>query len=947
MIQILSMKYTRYTSVFFLIGFLALAQPTTGTAWLKSVSDHDQLIQDSWVKNLPFENIGPAIMSGRVVALAVNPKQPTEFYVAYASGGIWHTKDNGISFSPIMENAPTQNIGEMAMHWPSRTLWVGTGENNASRSSYAGIGILRTQDNGATWTHHGLADSHHIGKILINPENPDHLVVGVTGHLYTPNKERGIYITNDAGSTWQQSLFINEQTGIIDLAQVPNDFSTLYAAAWEKDRKAWNFSGSGTHSGIYKSEDAGQSWRKINTPSSGFPTGQGVGRIGIAVYDHQTIYAIHDSQFRREKEKPKASDNLTKEAFKKMSTSEFLSLPNKQINTYLKRNGFHEKYRAENLKNQVRAGEIKPIDLATYLENANAQLFDTPVIGAEVYKSEDGGKSWIKTHTDYLDGVYYSYGYYFGHIHVAPFNADKIYIYGVPFLSSEDGGKSFKSLSKPNVHSDHHALWINPNQPGHLINGNDGGVNITYTDGEYWSKNNTPQVGQFYAINVDNQTPYNVYGGLQDNGVWKGPHNAVENREWHASGRYPWARILGGDGMQVAIDQRDANTVYTGFQFGNYYRLDLKKGTRDAIQPKHELGEAPLRFNWQTPIALSHHNQDILYLGSNKLHRSFNQGRDWTPISPDLTQGGRKGNVAFGTITTFSESPFQFGLIYTGSDDGQIYATPNGGVDWQLLSANLPADLWVSRVVASQHKKDRVYAALNGYRNDDFNPYLYVSHDKGLHWEPIAGNLPAAPVNVIIEDTVNKEILYVGTDRGVYVSFDHGQFWQAFAEGLNTVAVHDLVIQKDAQDLLVGTHGRSIYKANIKPLQSWSSKEDLQLFAPKSKKHSKYWGTRRSSWNSWRQPCYDFTVFSKSVADYTLAVTTSKGKKVYTSKGSLDKGFVSLTYPLTYDRALLPKARKKNPLKAAEDGNYYLTPGDYILEISTTNAIQKHRFSIE
>lgn len=923
------------------------AQPTPASAWFQSVSDQEQLVNESLVKNVPFQNIGPSIMSGRVVALAVNPNQPTEFYVAYASGGVWHTLDNGISFTAIMDNAPTQNVGEIAMHWPSRTLWVGTGENNASRSSYAGIGMLRTMDNGATWTHHGLADSHHIGKILIHPDNPNHLVVGVTGHLYTPNLQRGVFVTEDGGTTWEQTLFINDQTGIIDMAQVPNDFSTLYATAWEKDRKAWNFTGNGSHSGIYKSEDAGQSWRKISTGSNGFPTGEGVGRIGITIFDDQILYAIHDSQFRREKEVPKKSDELTKEAFKKMAVDDFLALPNKKINNYLKRNGFHEKYRAENLKNQVRTGAVKPIDLATYLEDANAQLFDTPVVGAEVYKSTDGGQTWFKTHEDYLNGVYYSYGYYFGHIHVAPFNSNKIYIYGVPFLGSNDGGKTFQSLSKPNVHSDHHALWINPNQPGHLINGNDGGVNITYTDGAHWSKNNSPQVGQFYAINVDYETPYHVYGGLQDNGVWKGPHNASENRQWQASGSYPWKRILGGDGMQVAIDRRNSDIVYTGFQFGNYYRLDLKKGGREALQPKHELGESPLRFNWQTPIALSVHNQDILYIGSNKLHRSFNQGRDWEALSPDLTQGGKKGNVAYGTLTTLSESPFQFGLLYTGSDDGQIYRTPNGGVDWELLSTNLPSDLWVSRVVASQHRKSRVYATLNGYRKDDFKPYVYVSDDSGKQWQSLAGNLPAAAVNVLIEDAVKEDILYLGTDRGVYVSFDRGNRWHAFAEGLPSVAVHDLVIQTEANDLLVGTHGRSIYRADLAPLHAWDNKAPLQIFAPDTKKHSKAWGTRRYPWSKWQQPNYDFMVFSAQETDYTLTVKSLKGEKLYAIKGRLEKGFSSHSYPLTKAVVKSTFGRKQKESERAADGNIYLQPGDYLLEITTPTHLQKHAFTLQ
>ena len=929
-------------------SFLVRAQPTSGEAILAATVEHEKMQSASSVKNIPFENIGPSIMSGRVVALAVNPELPTEFYVAYASGGVWHTQDNGISFVSITDNAPTQNIGEIAMHWPSRTLWVGTGENNSSRSSYAGIGMLRTTDNGATWTQHGLNSSHHIGKILIDPNNPNHLVVGVTGHLYTPNTERGVYVTSDAGATWEQTLYINDETGIIDMVSLTADFNVVFAAAWQKDRKAWNFSGSGSHSGIYKSTDGGQTWRLMSTPESGFPTGDGVGRIGLAVYDANTIYAIHDSQFRREKEAEKESQDLTKSDFKTMSRNAFLALPNKEINTYLKQNGFHEKYRAENLKNQVRNGQISPVDLATYLEDANSLLFDTPVVGAEVYKSTDGGANWQKTHEGYLDGVYYSYGYYFGHIHVAPFDADKIYIYGVPLLTSNDGGKSFEYLSKRNVHSDHHALWINPKQPGHLINGNDGGVNITYTDGEHWSKNNTPQVGQFYAINIDHEEPYNVYGGLQDNGVWKGPHNAKEDRSWQASGQYPWKEIMGGDGMQVAIDDRNSNIVYTGYQFGNYYRLDLASDSYEPVQPKHELGEAPLRFNWQTPIGLSSHNQDILYLGSNKLHRSFNQGNDWEAISPDLTKGGKKGNVAFGTLTTFSESPFQFGMLYTGSDDGQIQGTQNGGARWELLSNKLPQNLWVSRVVASSHKKNRVYATLNGYRNDDFTPYVYVSENAGESWKAIAANLPAAPVNVIVEDPVKENILFVGTDRGVYVSFDQGVSWEAFEKGLTTVAVHDLKIQPKAKHLLVGTHGRSIYKASIAALQERDPKQTLQLFVPEKMKHSKKWGSRKASWSEWNHPNFEFQLFTAAATPYVLTIKSNDGISVYQSQGSLERGFSSLSYSLTYGKKnMRPSRKKKKTMKPAEDGNYYLQPGTYTLEIKTDQGMQKRSFTLE
>ena len=357
----------------------------------------------------------------------------------------------------------------------------------------------------------------------------------------------------------------------------------------------------------------------------------------------------------------------------------------------------------------IRKGKIKPIDVAHYLEDANSMLFDTPVIGAEVYKTVDGGKTWSKTHTDYLDDIYYSYGYYFGQIQIDKNNQNHIYISGVPILKSKDGGKSFTSIQKSNVHADHHALWINPSLKGHLINGNDGGLNISYDDGENWIKCNQPAVGQFYTVNIDNAKPYNVYGGLQDNGVWMGTSSYSASDSWHQSGQYPYKSIMGGDGMHVQIDNRNNQLVYTGFQFGNYYRIDLKKDKQKYIQPKHELGDSPLRFNWQTPILLSSFNQDILYFGSNKLHRSMNKGDDFETISNDLTQGGKKGNVAYGTLTSISESPFQFGLIYVGSDDGLVHVTKSGGENWTKISDSFPKDLWVSRVIASQHQKERVY----------------------------------------------------------------------------------------------------------------------------------------------------------------------------------------------------------------------------------------------
>ncbi|RLD26790.1 MAG: glycosyl hydrolase, partial [Bacteroidetes bacterium] len=762
--------------VFSFIAFLSFSQqPATLAVQVEQgLNQKAQLTNNSMVKNLPFKSVGPTIMSGRVVDFAVNPSNPIEFYVGYASGGVWHTKNNGTSFSPILDNSPTQNVGSLAVDWNAGTIWVGTGEVNSSRSSYSGIGVLKSTDGGETWQNMGLKDSHHISKIIINPNDPNEVLVSAVGHLYSKNEERGVFKTIDGGKTWNRTLFVNDQTGIIEMDRHPNNFNIIYASSWDKDRKAWNFRGSGVGSAIYKSTDAGNTWRNISVEGSGFPTGEGTGRIGLAVVDENTVYAIHYRQYQRKDDDKDSEDDdtLSKNDFKSMSKETFLALDNKKLDNYLSNNGFQKKYRAENVKQMVRSGSVDPVDLAIYLEDANTLLFDTPVIGAEVYKSINGGKTWKKTHEGHLDGVYYSYGYYFGKIHVEPKDPDGIYIYGVPILKSEDGGKTFTSLSAPNVHADHHALWINPEMPGHLINGNDGGVNISYDDGENWIKCNTPAVGQFYAINVDNQTPYNIYGGLQDNGVWMGSHTNTENVRWHQSGQYPFESIMGGDGMHIQIDDRNNNIVYTGFQFGNYFRLNRGTGDQTYIQPKHELGENPYRYNWQTPILLSSHNQDILYMGGNKLMRSMNQGDKWDAISFDLTQGGKTGNVAYGTLTSISESPFEFGLIYTGSDDGLVYVTRNAGSDWKRLSNAFPKDLWVSRVIASSHKKSRVYVTLNGYRWDDFTPYVYVSEDFGATWKSISSNLPTSPVNVIKEDPANMNVLYLGTDNGAYVSMD-------------------------------------------------------------------------------------------------------------------------------------------------------------------------------
>ena len=807
-------------------------KPTPAADRMKMTEQRQALENKSVLNSIKFRNIGPSVMSGRVVDVDANPADATEFYVAYASGGLWYTQNNGQSFVPVFDSTDIISIGDIAVNWKSGTIWVGTGEVNSSRSSYAGIGVYKSKDKGKTWQYLGLPDSHHIGKIQLHPTDDNTAWVAVLGHLYSPNKERGVYKTTDGGKTWKQTLFIDEQTGVVDLDINPKDPSEVYAAAWYRTRSPWNFEESGKTSGIYKSRDGGNTWTLVSKTGAGFPVGQGVGRIGLAVYpkNPQIVYAIVDNNNHRPASERKTDTvAYVLRDFEKLTKEQFMQLDPVRLDTFLRRNRMYPRYTAQMVMERVSNGNLKPTAIWEYLYDANTALFNTPIIGAEVYRSEDGGLSWKKTNTKDLT-LYNTYGYYFGKIFVSPVNDQKLVITGFDIEMSTDGGKTFTRIDKENVHADHHVAWIDPERDRHIIIGNDGGCNITYDNGQHWSKANMPAVGQFYSVTVDNARPYNVYGGLQDNGVWTGPSTNRESADWHDSGNYPYKMLLGGDGMQVQVDTRDNTTVYAGSQFGAYSRLN-KMNPREGskrITPLHALGEKPYRFNWQTPVLISRHNQDVIYFGGNKLFRSFNKADTMVAISNDLTEGGRPGDVPFGTITTIAESPLRFGLLYVGTDDGNIQLSKDGGYSWTKISGApakkgstaLPQGLWVSRLTPSAFREGRLYAALNGYRNDDFNAYLYVSEDNGATWNAIGKDLPAEPVNVVKEDPKNEQIIYVGTDGGLYVSFDRGQSFMMWNGGLpKSIPVHDIAIQERENELVLATHGRSLYVARLEDVQ--------------------------------------------------------------------------------------------------------------------------------
>jgi photosystem II stability/assembly factor-like uncharacterized protein len=905
-------------SFIFLLSIDAYCQNADIEAAVKSRSDQ---LANSLLSNYPVRNVGPVEQGGRISDIEVVPGNPKHYYVGYASGGIFYTKNNGITFDPIFENQGFLGIGDFALA-PSnpQIIYVGTGEKNSSRSSYAGSGIYRSNDGGKTWSHLGLSNTQHIGRIIVHPTNPETVWVASLGALYTNNVDRGIYKSTDGGKTWHKTLFVNDSTGAIDLVLHPQNPNQLLASTWERSRKAWDFKEGGPGSSIYRSEDGGNTWVKS---AAGFPEGNGVGRIGleISASNPDIVYALLDNQEETREEVVRPSDgSLQIQDFISMTRDQFLALDDKKLDAFIRSSGYPQKYNARVVKREVRSGKYEPKALAEYFGDANAALFNTNVKGAEVYRSDDGGKTWSKANSYALDGVYFTYGYYFGEVRVDPKDSDKIYIFGVPLLKSLDGGKTYHRLdTMGRVHVDHQALWINPDDPEHLLLGNDGGLYQSYDEGASWLHINNVSVGQFYSISVDMEKPYNVYGGLQDNGVRKGSSTSIPNRT------ESWDGIFGGDGMFVYADPRNSNTVYAGSQFGFYMRLNLEPDGRPSrITPRHDIGEPPLRYNWRTPIMISPHNADVIYMAAQKVYRSMNQGDDWESISGDLTKNLPNGNVPYSTITSMSESKFKFGLVYIGTDDGNIQVTKNGGGSWELINNGLPVRKWVSGVFASPHDEGTVFAALNGYREDDFKTYVYMSADYGKTWTSVKGNLPESVANVIIQDPVQPELLYTGLDIGSYVSFDKGKTWSLLS-GIPNAPSYDMVVHPRDYELVVGTHGRSVYVADAKPLQAVAEKGEstpVIAFEMESMRYFGRWGERRNEYTEPFTPSTSIMYYVGIPAnEITVTIKTEKGEVLREMKASGKKGFQKLSWDLKkteYDK----KGKATGNLSYIERGKY-------------------------
>ena len=857
---------------------------------------------------LRFRNVGPEVQGGRIVDLDAPRERPGTLFVAFASGGLWRTDNRGGSWTPLFDHESSMTLGAIAVGDASgEVLWAGTGEANSSRTTYAGTGVFKSTDGGKTWRNTGLADAHHVGKLLVDASNPDVVFAAAMGPLYTDGGERGLYRSTDGGKSWAKVLGGTGRTGAIDVVQDPKDPKLLWAALWERDRKPWNFLESGPGSGIFRSRDGGATWTRL---AGGFPQGDVVGRIGLAVTPARpgAVWAVVDNQSRRKGERDEETPpgELTPRRLKALTPVQFAKVEAAAVERFLRANDFPKELKAKALQKDVASGKVKLSDVVAYVDDADRQMVEVDIVGKEVWRTDDAGDTWTKANDVSLEKVAYSYGYYFGKIWVSPVDARKVYLAGVPLVASEDGGKTWRGLDRPGVHGDHHALLFAPGDPRQVALGNDGGLNLSWDGGETWTKVNNLPVGQVTTVAVDSAEPFNVVVGLQDNGVMRGPSTYVSGK----SAREAWKSIHGGDGSWIEIDPKDPNVVYTASQFGHATRLNLKTGERTRFRPRHSLGEPPLRYNWVTPFLLSPHSRNVLWFGTQKLWRSFDRGETWAAVSPDLTSPREPGDVPFGTITTIAESPKRFGVLWVGTDEGKVWGTRDGGASWKDLSKGLAKDRWVTRVVASAHDEGTVYASQNGYRNDDFAPYVWKSTDFGTTWTSIAAGLPAEPVNSVREDPKAAHLLWVATDVGAFVSLDRGATWNAVTGGLPHVPVHDLAIHPKEGDVVLGTHGRSAFVADAAPLRELTpevAREELHAFQVKAATWERRRGYGENPFYAWfRVPTtrtLSWWASPAAAGTATITVKDAKGRvwKEWTAPSAA--GFNAVDYDLSADPA--------------------------------------------
>jgi photosystem II stability/assembly factor-like uncharacterized protein len=755
--------------------------PVTATQRLEAFQTHAAMADGSFFGTLPWQFLGPTNFGGRITDVVVaQPRGRTyTMYVGGASGGVWKTDNEGVTWTPVFEDQVTTSIGDLALAPSDQDIvWVGTGEANIFRSSHAGAGIWKSTDGGETWAHMGLTETQTIARIVVHPTDPNTVWVAASGHEWTDNPERGVFKTTDGGRTWNRVLYVDEKTGAIDLVIHPEDPTTLYAATWQRVRKKWNdprnepdYGGSG----VWKSTDGGETWSAVN---NGLPDPRYRGRIGIDIARSrpETLYAFVDNY------------EIAREAD-----------PDAALDAY----------------GRPRGGIIR---------------------GATVFRSDDAGTSWrrVSEYDDYMENLSGTYGWVFGQMRVDPNDPETVYVMGLALNVSHDGGRTFQRLS--GMHGDHHGLWIDPANSDYLVNNNDGGAYVSYDGGESWRSftDKLPMV-QFFNVNYDMDDPFHVFGSVQDHGSYRGVVDLSGGRQ--AIPAVEWEGAPGGEGSHHAVDPTDPAIVYSAGFYGTISRTNIDTGERATIVPRAPEGEPPYRGQWLAPFIVSPHNPRIIYHGMNHVFRSWDRGDAWERISPDLSRNlvDELGDIPYQTVTALSESPVTFGLLYAGTDDGRVHVTRDGGGTWTDISGGLQPDRFTSRIVASAYEEGRVYLTQNGKRSDDFAAYVWTSDDFGRTWRSIAGDLPFGPVNVIREDPRNPDLLYVGTDVSAYVSLDRGGTWHALSHELPSTFVHDLVVHPRDDILVAATHGRGMYAFDVRQLQKLTTPilaEAVHLFEP-------------------------------------------------------------------------------------------------------------------
>lgn len=750
-------RSTQSPKICFIVLFLLTA------LFLPTESFAESIDYEAAFKLFTPRNIGPAVMGGRTVDIAVVKNNSSIIYAAVGPSGLWKSTDNGIHWSPSFVNEGSGAVGCVAVSDSHPDIvWVGSGEATSRNSVGIGDGVYRSTDAGKTWKNMGLTDTRHIDRILIDPNDPDIVYVGAMGHLWGANKERGVFKTADGGKSWKKILYFDDLTGIADMAMDPSNSRIIYATAYYHLRKPYHFTSGGPNSGIYKTTDGGETWKQLK---KGLPEGVN-GRCGISIC---------------------------------------LSRPN---------------------------------IVYAVVENKEGGIF----------RSRDKGESWVRVGDKKTYDRINFRPFYYSKITVDPNNDLRVYVYSGRAWVSEDGGKTFKEIGQE-LHADHHRIWVDPENSDHLIDGNDGGIDISWDGGKHWHAVQNQPWAEIYQLHYDMRDPYHVYIGLQDNGQWSGPSNS---REKKGILNKHWTPVGGGDGFYVQVNPKDHNELYRNLQMGNIERFDQRSGQTQPIIPKASLDGEPYRFNWNSPILLSPHDPGILYFGGNFLFKSVNKGHSWQKISPDLsTNDPEKQKDSGGPITpdntgaevhcsifTLAESPLKPGLIWAGTDDGNLWITRDHGKNWTNMIKNikgLPAFSWVSRVEASRFAEGRAYVTFDRHRSDDYAPYVYKTANYGKTWTALRNNLPKTGyLYVVREDPVNPELLYVGSEFGLFFSFNGGKKWLPFRHKFPTTSVRDLAVHPRENDLIIGTHGRGVYILDhIGPLQQMTpaiSAKEAYLF---------------------------------------------------------------------------------------------------------------------